>query len=77
MDMVIHQAIRPDLEAMFFRISSQQFQVSLAIFVIEKDCSAIITALRYVMGILGSDDTCDSWHGVNNKAKTGTEQLNK
>jgi hypothetical protein len=45
MDMVIHQAIRPDLEAMFFRISSQQFQVSLAIFVIEKDCSAIITAL--------------------------------
>lgn len=57
MDMVIHQAIGPDLKVVFFRIYSQQFQVSLAIFVIEKNCSAIIPALCDVMRIAGLDLT--------------------
>jgi hypothetical protein len=70
MDMVIHKAIGPDLKVVFFSIYSQQFQVCQAIFVIKKDYSAIITTLRDVMWMLGSYDTCDSWHGMNNNVKT-------
>jgi len=70
MNMVIHKSVDPDLKLVSFSIYSQQFHVSLAIFVIKKNSSAIITALRDVMWIIGSYDTCDSWHGMNNKVNT-------
>jgi len=65
MDMVVHQAIGPYLKVVFYCISSQQFKICLAIFVIEKNSSAIIATLCDVMRIPGDYDACDSWHGVN------------
>ena len=67
---IIHQAIGPYLKVVFFSIDGLQFQVCQAVFVVEKDYSAVITTLRDVMGIFGSYDACDSWHDLNDKAKT-------
>jgi len=37
--------------------------------VIKEDLGAIVTTLRYVMWIAGSDDPCDSWHRFDDAAE--------
>ena len=59
---------------MFLRIACQQLQIGLAIFVIKEDRGAIVTALRYVMWIAGSYDTCDSWHSANDTVEIKVQQ---
>lgn len=64
MEMVVHQAICPNLQAVSFRIYCQQFKVGLAVFVIKKHNSAVITTLCDVMRISGCYDTCNYWYEV-------------
>jgi hypothetical protein len=50
-------------------------QVIAMIFIIEKDCGAVVATLGGRMRIAGSSTTGDSWHEGDAKAKIGDGQL--
>ena len=62
MDMVIHQAIGPDLQSKCFAAFSQQAKICLSILIVKKDRCAVIPALGDMMWISASDDAFDSGH---------------
>jgi hypothetical protein len=64
-DVVRHQAISRDLDALAARIGVQQTQVGLFIAVFEEDSFAVIAPLRDVVRYAREDRSGLSWHAQN------------
>jgi len=58
MDMVCHEAIGEELEAVFVGLVFEMVEVGAAVVVDEKDVLAIVASLGYVMGITCHDRSC-------------------
>jgi hypothetical protein len=62
MDMIGHQAVRPDLDLVSAAPLSHQFQVALVIFVTKERLLSAVSALGDVMGQTSCDNTYQSSH---------------
>jgi hypothetical protein len=58
MDMVCHEAIGEELEAVFVGLVFEMVEIDAAVVVDEKDVLAIVASLGYVMGIARHDCSC-------------------
>ena len=61
-NVVVHQAVRPNLNTCGLRVTADEIKVCLAVFIREEDGLVTIAALSYVMGKIGCDDSGDSCH---------------
>jgi len=62
MNMVSHQAIRPNFQLVFLAGSPENSNIKPAILVIEKYRRAVVAALRDMMGIIYRNCTRYPWH---------------
>lgn len=61
---------------MLARVSCQQVQIGLPVFVIEEDRGAVVAALGDVVGMAGGDDASNSWH-MRTLAQSGGQRKGK
>ncbi len=71
MDMIVHQTVGPYLEGVLCRVFMKQFQIGLAILIIEKSYRTIVATLGYVMWVPWSDYASDSRH----RARRGERKI--
>ena len=62
MNMIEHQAIRPDIDGIFLGILRQPLQIELSILRREKDILPVIPALGDMVRYADSDRSSDTWH---------------
>ncbi len=62
MDMVCHQTICPDLEAIFPAVFFEPAKILSEVIIIVKDGVLIVAPLGDVMRIINSNGSCYSWH---------------
>ena len=63
MDMIRHQAVRPDCDMTPLAPLGHQGQVGLVVFVIEEGLHSSIPTLGDVVGDTRGYEACYSWHG--------------
>lgn len=62
MDVVWHQAVRPDLDAATVASLGHPFKILQVFVIAEESRLPPMAPLRHVMRIPRDDDACDSWH---------------
>ncbi len=62
MDMVCHQTICPDLEAIFPAVFFEPAKILPEVIIIVKDGVLVVAPLGDVMRIINSNGSCYSWH---------------
>jgi len=64
MHMVAHQTIGKNIKPVFFCILVHPTAIKSIIAFLFKDILPVVTALGNVVGYIGYDDPCLSWHGI-------------
>jgi hypothetical protein len=62
-NMIDHQGVSPDQNAVFRGVFAEKFQIGESIFLIKEDISSAVAAMRDVMRRTGDNDSCASSHG--------------
>ena len=73
-DVVGHEAIRDDADAVLAGLLAQKREVDPAVIVGEEHVLAVVAALRDVVLIAADHNPCDAWHEYEHSAMAGRSQ---